>query len=198
MSKVFLSHSHADKSFARQLANDLADAGHFVWVDEAEILLGDSLIEKIAEGIRQVDFLAALLSHASVNSSWVKRELEIAINREIADKKIFVLPVLIDDATLPDFLAGKMYADFRSIEQYKAGLSLILRRLEVFDKAGPTFEDRAHKHGKDNTCLNCEFFRFLTLPYCGGWGVCVNEESEYFDMQCVAEGGCSRFQDVHG
>jgi len=41
MSSVFLSHSHKDKPFARKLAVDLRHAGHIVWIDEAEILVGD-------------------------------------------------------------------------------------------------------------------------------------------------------------
>lgn len=42
MSKVFLSHNHADKPFTRRLANDLRQAGHSVWIDEAEINIGPS------------------------------------------------------------------------------------------------------------------------------------------------------------
>ena len=173
-------------------------AGHLVWIDEAEILVGDSLIEKISEGIRQVDFLAALLSHASVKSSWVKRELEVALNREISEKKVFVLPLLIEDAILPEFLAGKMYADFRSIEKYDEGLALILRRLEIFDRAGPSIETRTPALKPVDICLNCAFFHALTPFIHGCWGVCTNTQSEYFDMQCVAEGGCSHFQPANG
>ena len=49
---IFLSHTEADKPFVRQLRDDLL--GHNVprvWVDEAEIQLGDSLIAKIDEGL---------------------------------------------------------------------------------------------------------------------------------------------------
>lgn len=43
MPYVFLSHSHANKDFARKLAADLRNAGHSVWIDEAEINIGDFL-----------------------------------------------------------------------------------------------------------------------------------------------------------
>ena len=41
--------------------------GHSVWIDEAEINIGDSLIGKIREGLDEVDFVAAVLSkHSTV------------------------------------------------------------------------------------------------------------------------------------
>ena len=57
MSSIFLSHSHADKDFARRLAMDLKRAGVRIWLDEAELKIGDSLIEKIREGIDQMEYL---------------------------------------------------------------------------------------------------------------------------------------------
>ena len=56
MSSIFLSHSLADGPIARRIAADLRLAGHSVWIDQAEIELGDSLIEKIREGLDDVDF----------------------------------------------------------------------------------------------------------------------------------------------
>lgn len=66
MSKVFLSHTSKDKPFVRKLANDLRSYGHTVWIDEAEINIGDSLINKIRDGLDSVDFVAAILSKESI------------------------------------------------------------------------------------------------------------------------------------
>jgi hypothetical protein len=68
MSSIFLCHSHSDKSFARRIAADLRASGHSVWIDEAEIDIGDSLVGKIREGLDQVDFVAAILSSTSIES----------------------------------------------------------------------------------------------------------------------------------
>lgn len=73
MGSIFLSHNSADKPFVRKLAADLRRNGFYAWVDEAEIKLGDSLIEKIEEGIETTDFLGVVLSRNSINSEWVKR-----------------------------------------------------------------------------------------------------------------------------
>jgi len=129
MSSVFLSHSHADKDFARKLAADLRLAGHGVWIDEAEINIGDSLIEKIREGLDQVDYVAAILSSSSIGSPWVTRELDIASNREIKEGRVVVLPLLVEKVKLPGFLEGKFYGDFTEPSRYKDALDLLLRKL---------------------------------------------------------------------
>lgn len=129
MSSVFISYSHKDKQFAERLAADVRDAGHTVWIDEIEILVGDSLIEKIRNGIDSVDFVAAIISSTSLNSQWFKKELDLASNREIDEKRVVVLPILLDDIELPGFLKGKCYADFKQEDDYQEGLDKLLERL---------------------------------------------------------------------
>lgn len=129
MSTIFLSHSHVDKPFARKLAASLRSAGHGVWIDEAEINIGDSLVEKIREGLDQVDYVAAILSQASIDSPWVTRELDIASNREIEEGRVVVLPLLVENVDLPGFLKGKFYGDFTDEGQYEEMVQLLLRKL---------------------------------------------------------------------
>ncbi len=129
MSSAFLSYSHEDKAFARRLAADLRRNGHIVWIDEGEIKVGDSLIEKIRDGIDRVDYVIALISNASINSPWVKKELDIASNREMEQGRVVVLPAILDDVDLPGFLKGKMYSDFCDKANYQSSLSSILQSL---------------------------------------------------------------------
>lgn len=135
MSSIFLSHSHDDKPFVRRLGSDLRSAGVLVWVDEAEILVGDSLIDKISHGITRMEYVGAIISSASIESSWVSRELEIAINEEIAQRRVRVIPLLLDDVPVPPFLQGKLYADFRTEDRYESGLTSLLQRLNPSDEA---------------------------------------------------------------
>lgn len=46
---IFLSHTYTDKTFVRKLAADLEAHGIRYWLDEAEIKVGESLIEKYAK-----------------------------------------------------------------------------------------------------------------------------------------------------
>ena len=124
-----MSHNHKDRAFARRLGEDLRRNRVRVWIDEAELQVGDSLIRRIESAIAEVDYLGAVLSKNSIGSEWVRRELEIAISREIYNKRVFVLPMLIDDCDVPGFLKGRVFADFRDPGKYKESLALVLRRL---------------------------------------------------------------------
>ncbi len=134
MTSIFLSHNHADKPFVNKLAEDLRKSGYYVWTDDAEIKIGDSLIQKIREGIDNVAYVGAVISLNSVESEWVKKELDIATNQEIEGKEVKVLPLLLDDIELPGFLKGKKYADFRDEHLYDGSLDEIKKRLDEFPK----------------------------------------------------------------
>ncbi|MDB5261210.1 MAG: hypothetical protein JWQ14_491, partial [Adhaeribacter sp.] len=58
---VFLSHTAADKPFVRKFARDLENHGVKHWLDEAEIKIGESLIEKIRQGLDEVNYVAVIL-----------------------------------------------------------------------------------------------------------------------------------------
>lgn len=145
MSKIFLSHNSKDKPFVRKLASDLMSYGHTVWIDEAEINIGDSLIGKVREGLDSVDFVAVVLSKASIDSTWVQKEIEIASNREIDEKRVVVLPLIIEDVELPGFLKGKFYGDFSNEEEYDKKLNLLLRSLPDSKKIIPENKDELNK-----------------------------------------------------
>lgn len=126
---IFISYSHQDKPFAKKLARDLQHQSVDVWIDEGEIKLGDSLIRKIEDGINSMDYVAVVLSPESVESSWVQKEVEIAMTQEINGKRVIVLPLLYKDCNMPTFLQDKFYADFRLEEIYTKSLKLILDRV---------------------------------------------------------------------
>ena len=126
MSSLFISYSHKDKQFVKRLATNIRDAGHTVLIDERDILVGDSLTESISNAIDSVDFVAAIISSDSLNSQWFKKELDLATNREIDEKRVIVLPILLDDVELPGFLKGKHYADFREEVKYQESLDFYL------------------------------------------------------------------------
>src|SRR5689334_12713735 len=98
---IFLCHSVKDKDFVRRLATDLTAGGIKVWVEEAEMHIGDSLIEKIEVAIGQVQCLGAVLSPDSVSSPLVLKEVRIALHREFAGKRLVVIPILYRDCELP-------------------------------------------------------------------------------------------------
>lgn len=129
---IFLSHNSEDKPFVRELKSRLEAQGvRDVWLDEAEIMVGDSLTKKIEEGLKKTKYIGVVLSPRSVKSAWVERELEIAINREISTGEVVVLPLVYEECELPAFLTGRLYAKFTSPPDYDEGVAKLLRRLKA-------------------------------------------------------------------
>lgn len=144
MPSVFMSHSWDDKFFVRKLAERLREYGIDVWIDEAELRVGDSLIEKVGNAIQECDYLAAVISHNSVKSSWVQRELAMAMTQEIKGRRVKVLPILIDSAEMPPFLREKLYADFTSPHGFDDALEGLVRAI-LPEKQGPNRKTPAHR-----------------------------------------------------
>lgn len=131
---VFLSHNHKDKNFVRRLAIDIESHGIRVWLDEAEMKIGDSLVQKIREGIDNVDYFAVILSSNSVKAPWVVNELDVAMNYQIAGK-IKILPIILEEVDLPSFLVGKLYSNFSNIDSYDDELQRLIASMgTVFNK----------------------------------------------------------------
>lgn len=129
MSSAFLCHSSADKPFVRRLASDLILSGARVWVDEAELLVGDKLLSRIASAIEDMEFLVAVLSPSSVNSPWVAKELELAMNAELQKRGVKVLPVVAAACPVPAFLKDTFFLKMDTDDNYRRGLANLLRRL---------------------------------------------------------------------
>lgn len=112
---VFISHASEDKETAAiPLANALMRAGLRVWLDKQEMRIGDSLREKIDEGLSQSRFGIVILSPTFLEKGWPKRELDGLIALEETGEKV-ILPVWhdLDYATLVQYspiLAGRLAA----------------------------------------------------------------------------------------
>ena len=128
MTKLFLSHSSKDKPAVRQLAAELRRRNIEVWLDEWEIDVGDSITQKVQEGLSGADFVAVWLTENSVKSGWVTKEWQSKIFGEISSTRTTVLPLLAEDCEIPFFLSDKMYADFRG--PFQEGIRHLARSLK--------------------------------------------------------------------
>lgn len=122
---VFISYQHADKPLARALQDGLEARGFFVWRDEAELRIGDSILERVTAALDQIEFVVALVSSSSVTSPWCQKELSLAMTGEIARRGVQVLPLRIDWVDMPPSLRDKMYLDVSTgnVDQAVATLS---------------------------------------------------------------------------
>jgi hypothetical protein len=125
--RLFICHASENKAVASQLASFLETHGAEVWLDQWEIKVGDSIVQKINDGLHSASHLAILLSRDSITKPWVTKELSSALMRQLSDCSTRVLPVRLDDSPIPAILADVRYADCRSDQA--AGFREILETL---------------------------------------------------------------------
>jgi hypothetical protein len=134
--KLFICHSSKDKKFAEWLAEKLKSFGIRIWLDKWEIKIGDSIVDKINQGISMSDYLVIILSRNSVESAWVNEELNSGIIRNIESQGAFVLPTVVEDCQIPTLLSHRRFADFRydKAQGFKELLQAITPTEETFAK----------------------------------------------------------------
>jgi hypothetical protein len=124
---VFISYSSEDAATAQTLAAHLIKRRTHVWIDRWEIRVGDSLLDKIQGALSGASAVLILLSRASVASEWCRRELNAGLMRELEEKRVLVIPVLLETCDIPMFLREKRYADLRT--DFARGVSEIVTAL---------------------------------------------------------------------
>jgi Domain of unknown function (DUF1883)/TIR domain len=93
---VFISHASEDKdAVARPLREALTRRGVTVWLDEAQMRIGDSLRRRIDEGIRSSRFGVVVLSEAFFQKGWTNHELDGLVTRTVAGEQS-LLPIWHD------------------------------------------------------------------------------------------------------
>lgn len=127
MKRVFLSYSSKDKAQVEVLARDLRDAKIKVWLDEREILAGDSISKKVEEGISKSGYLAVWLSNNAMESGWVDREWRAMLQKQLDLGSRKIIPLLVDDVEIPVILADIRAADFR--RGYSSGFADLVRAI---------------------------------------------------------------------
>lgn len=113
MKKVFLSHSSKDKEFVRRVADIIGL--NICIIDECEFEIGMKNIDEIFRGIGKSDIFVYFISQNSLESDWVKKELNIANERIInfSERKMQIYPIIIDSSI--------NYSDDRIAEFLKNG-----------------------------------------------------------------------------
>lgn len=109
---VYLSHASKNKPFVEQVAIFLKDAGLKIWFDKWIIKAGDSIPEKIEEGLKGSARLILFLSPASMVSKWVGMERDAAYFLQ-NKKKMSIVPVLLETCEINILLESIKYIDFR-------------------------------------------------------------------------------------
>jgi hypothetical protein len=119
--RAFLCHASEDRSAVRDLYRRLTDDRISVWLDEQNLLPGQSWPDEIAKAIRQSDvFLACMSTRSVVKRGFVQRELRLALDvaEEMPPGTIFIVPTRLDECSVPDDLSHLQRVDLFNVDGY--------------------------------------------------------------------------------
>lgn len=97
--RIFVSHSHTDNEWCRVFVDALAAVGYDVWYDETGLQGADEWVRSLEREIEARDILLLVLTPDAIDSSWVRREIDLAI----ATHRM-VLPIMVRPTEVTGFL----------------------------------------------------------------------------------------------
>jgi len=109
MTQVFISYSDRDRETMEKIRNSLRRESLTVWTNTTDIQTGEDFQSAIDRGIEQTDNLVYLVSPDSVESEFVRKELEYAVSLH---KRL--IPILVRETppdSIPKALQGVQYID---------------------------------------------------------------------------------------
>ena len=114
---VFISYTSGNIDLARRVAEVLQAKGVEVWWDKWCIYPGDSLRQKIDEGIAGCTHFLVLLTPESIEKPWVNQEMDAGLVRKLNDRCKF-LPVRygLPASALPPLLSGMLSPEITADE----------------------------------------------------------------------------------
>jgi hypothetical protein len=96
-SPIFISHASKDDEFVKELRFALEGQGIPVWVDSRNLRGGDKLAPEIEQAIEQARQVIVVLSPNTINSPWVRKEIQKAqqVEKQRKDEGYRVIPLLL-------------------------------------------------------------------------------------------------------
>lgn len=129
---AFISHASEDKeAIVKDLSNHLTALDLKIWYDKFTLQIGDSLSQKIDEGLKESNFGIVIISKPFLNKKWTDYEYRSLLSKEDNYKKI-ILPIW-HQVTYDDVKSFSLYlADKFALDTSKDNLKNIsLKLLQV-------------------------------------------------------------------
>ncbi|MFA9493373.1 toll/interleukin-1 receptor domain-containing protein [Streptococcus sp. E17BB] len=126
---IFISYNHKDQDIVDMIARKFAiEFGRDnIFYDKWSMQPGDSILEKMNEGLEKVSVFFYFVSKNSLLSTMVNREWQVALKRSLAEGVKFI-PVRVDDCKVPTIISDIIYVDLygqglnNAVEQMKASV----------------------------------------------------------------------------
>ncbi len=92
--QIFISHSREERTDAKRIQFHLSQVGYSVWRGQGRIKRDEFISRSLLQGIGNSGAVVVLVSSASAQSSWVKKEVDFALQiQHETGWRNFVIPL---------------------------------------------------------------------------------------------------------
>ena len=120
--RVFLCHASGDKPAVRELSQQLRRDGFQPWLDEDDLQPGQEWELEIRKAVRDADVVLVCLSQGAITKKgFVQKEIKFALDTadEQPEATIFIVPIRLDECSVPERLSRWHWVDFSSAKGYE-------------------------------------------------------------------------------
>jgi hypothetical protein len=138
--RIFLCHASSDKPDVRDLYRRLCADGFQPWLDEQDLLPGQSWMEEIPKAIHSSAAVIVCLSPASISKEgYLQKEIRYAL--DVADEKpegtIFIIPLKLKECDVPPRLSQWQSANLYEPDGYQRLLRGLRERAKAIEFHNP-------------------------------------------------------------
>nr|XP_006824273.1 PREDICTED: uncharacterized protein LOC102808628 [Saccoglossus kowalevskii] len=110
--KVFFSYSSKDVQWVNNTVKKLeTEHGINCIFDERDFVAGKPIVDNIIDCIRKTEKTVLVLSTDFTNSPWCGYEAQMVLSEQLIREKKLVIPVLLSECNIPDFISHLTYLD---------------------------------------------------------------------------------------
>jgi formylglycine-generating enzyme required for sulfatase activity len=138
LKRIFLAHASEDKKRVRKLYQDLKSQGFEPWLDEEDLLPGQTWEAEISRAIRAAGvFVACLSKHSITKQGFVQTELRLAL-KAYGDRppgSIYLIPAKLEECEVPDLQIPSQGSSLRDLHWgelwHPGGLERLIRAIRT-------------------------------------------------------------------
>ena len=116
--QIFLAHASEDQEKVIEIYDSLLKRGYAPWLDKKNLIAGQNWKKEIFKAINNSDIFIACFSSKSINKTgFIQRELKLALDKlvEIPESKIFLIPLRLDNCSIPELQRPDLGINLRDI-----------------------------------------------------------------------------------
>jgi uncharacterized protein YjbI with pentapeptide repeats len=147
----FINYSNKDEEFAKRLYADLQWEHVRCWHAPEDMKIGGEIRTEIDRAIHVQDKLLIVLSENSLQSAWVKKEVEAAFEKEQKQNRLVLFPIRLDETVMEtdtawaaDIRRMRNIGDFRGWkdhDKYINAFARLMRDLKAGDQPAGSKEE---------------------------------------------------------